>query len=421
MKVRTLTAILVAMLLCGACTEDAVVDSSFHFTSFPDFFNWNIRNPEPGWDQAVGWYLDQVKKDGPAFALIAGDIADARWNQTAEQVRTNTNLYWTAFKKRFDDKGITVYIAPGDHEYGDNAGLAIPTLARVFGEQFDAILDMPENGPAHKKGRAFSVEKENLAVITVDTFEDAGSRFSVTVSGKQLAWLEEQLKKFQSKEFIIVQGHAPVVGPVNSKWSSGLMIEGGTNSAFWKLMVKYGVDAYFCGEHHAFTATQKDGIWQVVHGHLWGYDTTLHYLRGSVAPGQLVLGRFDVGVEYSGGSLTAQHSGGKGPREKVAISAAARSSGPALVGQLIIRVGGDGKKTSTPSGVFLGSAAVKDAGKGTKPDGGKGKTDGGKGRCQEGQVYEGKGGKWICKNGKWVKVSSSDAGAGKDLGSKKKG
>ena len=65
----------------------------------------------------------------------------------------------------------------------------------------------------------------------------------------------------------------------------------------------------------------------MVHGHLWGFDTTLHYLRGSVAPGQLVLGRYDFGVEYSGGSLTAQHTGGKGPREKVAISASALSNG----------------------------------------------------------------------------------------------
>lgn len=399
-------ALLLATPLCSSCAEEESDPwaASFHFTSFPDFFNWNIRNPEPGWEQAVGWFLDRMKQDGPAFSLIAGDITDARWEDHAEQVRSNTKLYWTGFKKRFEEKKITLYVAPGDHEYGDNAGLAIPKLARVFGEQFSSLLGMPTNGPEHKKGRAFSVEQENLAVITVDTFEDAGSRFSVTVSGKQLAWFEEQLKKYQDKEFIIVQGHAPVVvGPINTSYSSGLMLEGGTNSEFWKMMVKYGVDAYFCGEHHAFTATQEDGIWQIVHGALWGYDTKLHYLKGSVGPGRLVLKRYDFNVEYSGGSLTAQHSLGKGPGEMVAISAKTKTQGPTLAGQLVIEVGSDGKKRSTPGGVFTAKVGSK--------DGGKVKPDGGIKNCKEGQVYRGKGSRWVCKNGKWVKESVLDGGA----------
>ena len=222
-------------------------DASFRFTSFPDLFNWNIKYPQPGWEDAVDWFLTGMKKEGPAFSLNAGDIMDARWWSNEEEVRRHTNEYWGGFRKRFHDKNIDLYIAPGDHEYGDDQGLLKMHLAPVFAEQFAKIFKMPGNGPAHKKGLAYSFAKGNLAVISVDTFEDAGNRMSMTVSGKQLEWLERQLLKYQDKQFIIVQGHVPVVGPVKSKNSSANMLEGGVQSEFWKTMVQYGVDVYFCG------------------------------------------------------------------------------------------------------------------------------------------------------------------------------
>jgi hypothetical protein len=53
--------------------------ASFHFTSLPDLFNWNIGYPQPGWEEAMDWFLGGMKKEGPAFSLNAGDIMDARW------------------------------------------------------------------------------------------------------------------------------------------------------------------------------------------------------------------------------------------------------------------------------------------------------------------------------------------------------
>ena len=329
-------------------------DARFRFTSFPDLFNWNVTYPQPGWEDAVGWFLDGMKKEGPAFSLNAGDIMDARWWSSPEEVRRETQGYWGGFRKRFDDKGITLYVAPGDHEYGDDQGLRKMDLAPVFAEQFTKILGMPQSGPAHKKGRAYTVTRENLAVITVDTFEDAGNRMSMTVSGKQLAWLEEQLKKHQDKTFIIVQGHVPVVGPVRSKNSSANMLEGGTGSAFWKTMVAHGVDAYFCGEHHRITCTKRDGIWQIVHGALWGTQTDLNYLRGSVWPDRLELELFQFDVEYGGERLTGQHPhrGKGGPWSEVTIAESSRRNGPRSVGKLVIEARPDGNETTEATGAF---------------------------------------------------------------------
>jgi len=279
---------------------------------------------------------------------------DARWWTSPEEVRRETQKYWGGFKKRFADKNIKLYVAPGDHEYGDDQGLRKMNLAPVFAEQFASILGMPRNGPAHKKGLAYSFTKENLAVISVDTFEDAGNRMSMTVSGKQLAWLEKELEKYRDKTFVIVQGHVPVVGPVRSKNSSANMLEGGTKTAFWKTMVAHGVDAYFCGEHHRITATQRDGIWQIVHGALWGTQTDLNYLRGSVWPDRLELELFRVDVEYGGKKLTDQHPhrGNGGPWSKVTITEAARRNGPTSLGKLVIEVGPDGNETAKATGAF---------------------------------------------------------------------
>lgn len=333
-------------------------EADFHFTSFPDLFNWNIDYPQPGWEEAMDWFLGGMKKEGPAFALIAGDIMDARWWSDPDQVRRKTDQYWRGFRRRFEDKDIRVYIAPGDHEYGDDQGLRKMNLAPVFADQFASIFDMPRNGPENKRGLAYSFSKENLAVISLDTFEDAGDRMSMTVSGEQLEWLKQTLERHRDKEFIIVQGHVPVFGPVRSKNSSANMLEGGAATDFWKTMVDCGVDAYLCGEHHRITARRKDGIWQIVHGALWGTQTDVNYLRGSVEPGRLTLELFEFDVEYSGGYLGDHpHRGERNrPREKVAISEEARTSGPRSVGKLVIESTPAGNRTVLATGRFESDA-----------------------------------------------------------------
>lgn len=331
--------------------------ASFHFSSFPDLFNWNINYPQPGWEDAMDWYLDGMKKEGSAFSLNAGDIMDARWWTDKEEVITKTNQYWGGLRKRFEDKNLRVYIAPGDHEYGDDHGLTLMNLAPIYGQQFSKLFDMPNNGPDHKKGLAYYITYENLLIISVDTFEDAGDRMSMTVSGRQLEWFKETLEAHKDKEFIIVQGHVPVAGPVASKNSSANMLEGGTDTDFWQTMIEYGVDAYFCGEHHRITAFQRDGIWQIVHGALWGTQTDVNYLRGSVYPGKLVLELFEIDVEYSGGYLGDHPHRGETnrPRENVAISINMIENGPRLVGNLVIEKGTDENHTTEATGVFKAS------------------------------------------------------------------
>ena len=106
----------VALCLCGGflSSEESRAED-IRFTSVPDIFNWNISNPQPGWEDALDWFFDRLQKEGPDFTLNAGDIMDARWWDDEAQVKRKTEEYWTGFKKRFDERKMTVYVAPGDH------------------------------------------------------------------------------------------------------------------------------------------------------------------------------------------------------------------------------------------------------------------------------------------------------------------
>lgn len=313
------------------------------FTSVPDIFNWNISYPQSGWEDTMDWYFERLKMDGPAFTLVAGDIMDARWWDNAEQVRAKTEQYWSGFLKRFADKDMTVYVAPGDHEYGDDGGLAKGDIARAFGHEFSRQMGMPKNGPEDHIGRAYYVREGNLLVVTLDTFEDAGKRFAYTVGEKQLAWLDKVLTEHKDSEFKLVQGHLPIAGPVRSKNSSASMLKQGTKSELWKVLVKHQIDAYLCGEHHRVTVHHCDGIWQIVHGALWGTQTDINYMRGISAPGKLTLELMEFDVVYGGGYIGDHpHRGATNkPRESVRLAASTLKDGPRVTGTLVL--GKDGK------------------------------------------------------------------------------
>jgi DNA repair exonuclease SbcCD nuclease subunit len=349
------------LVLAGgtACSQNPAEgqEKVIRFTSVPDIFNWNISNPQAGWEETLDWFFTRLKEEGPDFNLNAGDIMDARWWDSAEQIRAKTEEYWSGFNKRYADHDITVYVAPGDHEYGDDGGLKRPKIARAFGQEFARQMGMPENGPEGLEGRAFWVREENLLVVTLDTFVDRGDdvTWGYTVGEKQLAWLDQTLSEHADADFVIVQGHLPIVGPVKSKNSSASMLEGGTDSELWKVMVKHGVDVYLCGEHHRITALHEDGIWQVVHGALWGTQTDLNYMRGQVTGDALTLELLEFDVEYDGGYIGDHpHRGAKNkPREIVRLAESTKTDGPRLTGRLVLEKGSDGEvRTAEATGWF---------------------------------------------------------------------
>ncbi|HBM77760.1 MAG TPA: hypothetical protein DD438_06580, partial [Verrucomicrobiales bacterium] len=52
---------------------------AWSFVSIPDFLNFDIEYPQKGWEEALGFILGSMKKESPAFAMVAGDLVMGHW------------------------------------------------------------------------------------------------------------------------------------------------------------------------------------------------------------------------------------------------------------------------------------------------------------------------------------------------------
>jgi hypothetical protein len=143
--------------------------------------------------------------------------------------------------------------------------------------------------------------------VSVDVFEKGKSKqgeIAAGVTGKQLEWFEKVLSEHGPKaDHIVVMGHTPILRPVRTYSSSGMLTVKGRDSDFWKIMAKHGIDLYLCGEVYAVTCTQRDGIQQIAHGGLIGRTTKPNYLVVTVWDNKLVLDLKEVDLINGKGRL----------------------------------------------------------------------------------------------------------------------
>jgi len=350
-----LTALVVVSLTVGAEVGTPGATSpagKWTFVSFPDFFNFDVPNPQPKWDDAVDWFLSQVEAENPDFVLIAGDLVNGHWWDGPAQIENLGNAYYGGWVRRMRDHGLRFFTAIGDHELGDDPWPPEKTALKPHLEQAYATnTNMPANGPPGFEGLAYYVAHKNLLLVTVETFETHDGEVRMTVSGDQLAWTEWVLRNHPGAEFVIVQGHVPILPGCASRSSSRLMLEDGRESALWRVMAECGVDAYFAGEHHAITASEADGVWQVVHGASWGRVPTVNYLLGTVEPGRMTFELKRIPLELEGGSIWNINKE-RGPREIVRVSDETKRRGFERVGRLVIEGPRGAKRVAERTGCF---------------------------------------------------------------------
>jgi len=338
----------------SAAKKTRASGEAWKFVSFPDFFNFDIPNPQPKWDDAIDWYLKQIKAEDPDFVLIAGDLVNGHWWDSPEQLEHLGNVYYGGWVRRMRDHDLKFYAAIGDHELGDDPWPKKKIeLIPNFRQAFDRHMQMPRNGPEGRQGLAYYFVHNDALFVTVETFEVKDGQMHVSVTGDQLKWFEKTLKEHGGVNHVIVQGHVPILPGVKARSSSRLMLEGGRESAFWQAMKRHGVDLYFCGEHHAITAKEADGIWQIVHGASWGRVPTVNYLVGTVTPKQIHLELKQVPLKLEGGNIWNINKG-RGPREIVRITDETKRQGPRTVGTMVVDKTGGKPQFIRRSGAFAG-------------------------------------------------------------------
>ena len=363
-------AVLCSLLLQGCATSAKGSTDTWTFVSFPDFVNVDVDYPEPKWDDTLDYILGQAKAEDPDFVLVAGDLVMGRWWRSKKQLEYMADIYYPAWIKRMQAHDLNFYVVVGDHELGDNPwtpdgkknnrssgtwDCAPIVLVPCFEQAFVKHFKMPENGPENMKGLTYSFIHNNTLFIGVDVFEvetiGIGGQ-NACISVKQLEWLDALLTNNKDADHIIVFAHTPVLGPVRKENSSGLMYTGGAKSAFWKMMKKHNVDLYLCGEVHMITCIEKDGIEQIAHGGLLGYNTHINYLVGKVTPAEIRLELKELrNIKLEGAQLP--QSAGNEPAEYINLSPEVKQQGFKTVGTMVIRKVGTKKEFAEKTGYFL--------------------------------------------------------------------
>ncbi|MCP5537877.1 MAG: metallophosphoesterase [Akkermansiaceae bacterium] len=337
-SLAVVTAGFLSLMPHAVAESDAGQDAPWTFVSIPDFLNVDTLYPQPGWEDALSYSLKAVKAENPDFVLVPGDLVMGRW-ETAEGIKKYAATYYPAWIKRMQAHGLKYYTAIGDHEIGDNPWRgAKVALVPNYKQAFVEYLKMPQNGPEHMLGTAFYFTHKNALVISVDVFEqDENGEVHAGVTGKQLAWLEEVLEKYKDIPHKIIMGHTPVLGPVRKKASSGLMTEKGRESAFWQTMARHKVDLYLCGEVHAITSKHADGVEQISHGGLYGYNPTVNYLVAKIDGDRIELELKELVISCTGEKLW--QPGHNRPHESVIVPEHVQKQGYRSVGRLVLKHG----------------------------------------------------------------------------------
>lgn len=331
----------------------------WRFVSMPDFLNVDTDYPQKGWEDALGYVLESVKAEKGDFLLVPGDLVMGHWRGEDEWkgipgIEHFAARYYPAWKARMKTHGLRWYAALGDHELGDDDWRypQAPECVAAYKKEFRQHLGMPLNGPDNLKGTAYYWKHKNVLFICVDVFEMGQSPLGCIrngITGQQLAWMERVIDEHTEVDHIVVMGHAPCLGPVRKWSSSGLMITGGRKSDFWQSMAKKGVDLYLAGEVHAITCTERDGVQQIAHGGLVGYNPRTNYLVVDVYPDRLDLVIKEIDMIPSGKQLW--QPGRNRPLEKVAITPEMKQRGFIPVGKLTIQT--DPRRFENPQGYFL--------------------------------------------------------------------
>ncbi len=329
---------------------------SWTFVSIPDFLNVDIGYPQPEWEEALRFVLRAIKAEDPDFVMVAGDLVQGRWHNTKEGVEHWADVFYPAWVRRMEHHGLKYYAGIGDHELGDNPWRGEKTgLVPLFRKKFREHLKMPLNGPEPMKGTAFWWRHGNVLFVSVDMFEEGkGSQGEIVaqVTGRQLEWFEGVLREHPGVDHVIVMGHTPVAGPVRARSSSRLMLDKGPDSLFWKAMARHGVDLYLCGEVHAMTSIERDGVLQVSHGGLFGYNPQVNYLVARVSPGRIRLELKEIDIVNEGPPLFQPGRPQGCPATRVRIAPESLERGFRSVGTAVLEKGPAGKRIRDKTGLF---------------------------------------------------------------------
>ncbi|NVB84945.1 MAG: hypothetical protein HOV81_41645 [Kofleriaceae bacterium] len=371
------------------------------FVSMPDLLSYDVgdvssltalvNSTNPFHEQAINLVLDAVAAENPDFVLVAGDLVGGNWHSDADMRQVfgpvttvadkatalglAADTYYPQWLARFATRGIPVHAALGDHELGNApwpASFDRSQLVDEFKAGFAKHMTKAPGG-AHRytnrpvgtpyEDTAYAFKHKNMLVLTVDPFyyepgANLGDQGTVALDIKadQMTWINQVFTAAAADpeiEYLVVQGHIPVIKPVRFQASTNLGLDNERTSAFWQALASAGVDLYLTGDMHAMSAKNVNGVEQVCHGGPMGTPglTTVNYLVGSVYPDRMELTLKTIDISYDATNTNKLwQTGATRPLEQLALDT---TNGFTNAGSMVIDHTGPTRVYRNRTGYFL--------------------------------------------------------------------
>lgn len=216
-------------------TMAAEKPESFTFVVFGDNRPDRPDLPQP---EAFKIMLREADARRPAFAVNTGDCIYGSSNKQLREKQYKD--YCDTLQSLFKPK---VYLALGNHElHGGRAS------QEFFAKELGNIY------------YSFDYADSHFIVLDSEVVGEAGH-----ITGKQLEWLKEDLKKSRAARHKFVFLHRPLY-PVDGHMGRSLDQHPAERDALHRLFVQNRITAVFAGHEHLFHTQIKNGVRYVITG-----------------------------------------------------------------------------------------------------------------------------------------------------------
>jgi predicted phosphodiesterase len=144
----------------------------------------------------------------------------------------------------------------------------------------NSFANIVRRGPAGCEETTYSFDYNNVHIVVLNLYYD-GEKDNLAdgvVTPKLLAWLEEDLKQ-NDKKYTFVFGHEPI-RPVMDLVTGAVRHLGDSMDQYYeetvlfeRLLHKYNVNAFFSGHTHCASYANRNGLWLINSGHIYGQET----------------------------------------------------------------------------------------------------------------------------------------------------
>ncbi len=207
--------------------DKKIGSETFSFAVIGDTKSFD-NDPQNGLKQAVSL----INGKNPDLTFVVGDLI-----QKCSDLNQCENLY-NQWKQVMEPILPKTYEIVGNHDR---------TGGKVADQAWQAIFDLPTNGPAGFSKMVYSFDHANAHFVVLDTEKPREH----DISSDQLDWLKKDLdQNKQSLTFVFF--HEPAF-PVGSKIGSSIDVHSANRDALWSILDSHNVTAVFAGHEHLFS------------------------------------------------------------------------------------------------------------------------------------------------------------------------